>query len=146
MATRTSIRPRPVDVQKQLVIVRNLEDLDSTDGIREAELVRPAPDRSAPRRGARCGRDQRPAGASPAAPRHAPQAHEAKKKHGKDIPVPDIGRVPTYHRDYLPVFDKPHTYIHGRGRPPPPGRPGQATWQLPPLLPAAARGRRSAPA
>lgn len=39
MATRTSIRPRPVDVQKQLIIVRNLEELDSTDGIREAELV-----------------------------------------------------------------------------------------------------------
>jgi hypothetical protein len=73
---------------------------------------------------ARLWPNHRHAAAPPTGPRSAnrrlaipSQAHEAKKKHGKDIPVPDIGRVPTYHRDYLPVFDKPHTYIHGRGGP-----------------------------
>ncbi len=33
MATRTSFRPRPVDVNKQLTIVRDLSELDTTDGL-----------------------------------------------------------------------------------------------------------------
>ena len=33
MTTRTSFRPRPLDITKQLAIVRDLEDLDSADGL-----------------------------------------------------------------------------------------------------------------
>jgi len=33
MATRTSIRPRPVDISRQLVIVRDIGELDTTEGL-----------------------------------------------------------------------------------------------------------------
>jgi len=33
--TRTSIRPRPVDINKQLTIVRDIGELDTTDGLKE---------------------------------------------------------------------------------------------------------------
>lgn len=39
MATRTSFRPRPLDLQKQLPIVRDLKDLDSTDGLVSREIT-----------------------------------------------------------------------------------------------------------
>lgn len=37
LATRTSIRPRPVDIHKQLNIVRDVNDLDKTDGLLGAD-------------------------------------------------------------------------------------------------------------
>lgn len=39
MGTRTSFRPRPLDLQKQLPIVRDLKDLDSTDGLVSREIT-----------------------------------------------------------------------------------------------------------
>lgn len=33
MATRTSIRPRQLDINKQLSIIRDISELDSTDGL-----------------------------------------------------------------------------------------------------------------
>jgi hypothetical protein len=38
MATRTSIRPRPLDVNKQLVIVRELSELDAWESGLPKEL------------------------------------------------------------------------------------------------------------
>ncbi len=42
-------------------------------------------------------------------------AAHAKKNKPKEIPVPEVGVVPTYTRDYLPTFKIPVTYIRGRG-------------------------------
>jgi hypothetical protein len=39
MTTRTSFRPRPLDLHKQLPIVRDLKDLDSTDGLVSREIT-----------------------------------------------------------------------------------------------------------
>jgi len=39
MATRTSFRPRPLDLHKQLSIVRDLKDLDSTEGLVAREIT-----------------------------------------------------------------------------------------------------------
>ena len=39
MATRTSFRPRPLDIHKQLPIVRELDQLDSTDGLVSREIT-----------------------------------------------------------------------------------------------------------
>ena len=39
MATRTSFRPRPLDIQKQLPIVRDLNALDSTEGLVSREIT-----------------------------------------------------------------------------------------------------------
>ncbi len=44
-------------------------------------------------------------------------APPAKKPKPKEIPVPQIGTVPTYTRDYLPTFRIPETYIRGKGEP-----------------------------
>ena len=41
---------------------------------------------------------------------------EAKKpKKGSEIPIPTVRVVPTYDRDYLPLFKEQNTYIRGRG-------------------------------
>lgn len=39
MSTRTTFRPRPLDLHKQLPIVRDLKDLDSTDGLVSREIT-----------------------------------------------------------------------------------------------------------
>ena len=42
---------------------------------------------------------------------------EAKKpKKGSEIPIPTVRVVPTYDRDYLPLFREQNTYIRGRGK------------------------------
>lgn len=35
---------------------------------------------------------------------------------GKEIPIPGIVRVPTYHTDYLPVRRERNTYIRPKGK------------------------------
>jgi hypothetical protein len=42
MSTRTSFRPRPLDTTRQLTIVRDVAELDSTDGL-DATGVTAAP-------------------------------------------------------------------------------------------------------
>lgn len=37
--TRTSFRPRPLDINRQLPIVRDLSELDSTDGLVSREIT-----------------------------------------------------------------------------------------------------------
>ncbi|MEW5317204.1 MAG: hypothetical protein WDW38_008525 [Sanguina aurantia] len=87
--SRVSFRPRPVDVAKQLSIVRDVNELDNADGLLGAaqlqgdELLKPAA--------------------------------EPVKKKTKEIPVPDISTIPTYTREYLPLFHIPSTYLRGKG-------------------------------
>ena len=38
-----------------------------------------------------------------------------KKPKQKEIPVPEVKKVPTYTRDYLPNFRIPDTYIRSKG-------------------------------
>lgn len=41
------------------------------------------------------------------------EAKRPKKK--SEIPIPMVRVLPTYERDYLPVFQEGNTYIRGRG-------------------------------
>jgi hypothetical protein len=45
------------------------------------------------------------------------QARDAEKRAKKqsDIPIPMVRDLPSYERDYLPVFRENTTYIRGRG-------------------------------
>lgn len=38
-----------------------------------------------------------------------------KNKKGKEIPIPQVRIVPTYDQDYLPVYERPGTYVRGKG-------------------------------
>ncbi|GLC38898.1 hypothetical protein PLESTB_000459500 [Pleodorina starrii] len=92
MATRTSIRPRPVDILRQLNIVRDVAELDKTDDLDAAQNQAPA-----------------------AAFEQPPAGPQKKKKEVKEIPVPEVRIVPGYTREYLPLFRIPDTYIRGKG-------------------------------
>lgn len=51
-------------------------------------------------------------------PRVCRQAHMVKtdkNKKGKEIPIPQVRIVPTYEQDYLPVYERPATYVRGKG-------------------------------
>ena len=50
-----------------------------------------------------------------AAPLDGQHPPHHKKPKPKEIPVPEVKKVPTYTRDYLPTFKIPETYIRGRG-------------------------------
>ncbi len=39
MSTRLSFRPRPLDINRPLAIVRELKDLDSTDGLVSRDIT-----------------------------------------------------------------------------------------------------------
>lgn len=43
------------------------------------------------------------------------EAEAKKPKKGTDIPIPMVRTLPSYGRDYLPVFREQTTYIRGRG-------------------------------
>eukprot|EP00879_Flechtneria_rotunda_P016785 GHRR01017568.1.p1 GENE.GHRR01017568.1~~GHRR01017568.1.p1 ORF type:complete len:620 (+),score=238.42 GHRR01017568.1:338-2197(+) len=95
MSTRAAIRPRPLDVNKQLLTVRELSELDTVDS-----QSQPGADNNS----------------------HAAEGHGHGHGHGhnqnkkpKAIPIPDIREVETHYRDYLPLFSHPLTYIHGKG-------------------------------
>lgn len=45
-----------------------------------------------------------------------PTTHQKKKKEVKEIPVPEVGFIPGYTREYLPVFRIPETYIRSKGK------------------------------
>ncbi|GFR40774.1 hypothetical protein Agub_g1388 [Astrephomene gubernaculifera] len=93
MATRTSFRPRPVDISRQLNIVRDVAELDKTDDLEQAQTqASAAPTEQAP-----------------------PTGPQKKKKEVKEIPVPEVRIVPGYTREYLPLFRIPETYIRGKG-------------------------------
>lgn len=93
MASRLNFRPRQLDKDRPMAIVRDLSQLDSTDAPASRDVA------------------------------HNHQAldkvNEAvktvKTKKGKEIPVPEVRNVASYAVDYLPIFRPPQTYIHGRG-------------------------------
>ncbi|KAG2433542.1 hypothetical protein HYH02_012659 [Chlamydomonas schloesseri] len=86
---RTSFRPRPVDIGRQLNIVRDVAELDNSEEVNQAQGA--APSEQAP-----------------------PTTHQKKKKEVKEIPVPEVGFIPGYTREYLPVFRIPETYIRSK--------------------------------
>ena len=45
------------------------------------------------------------------------EAEAKKPKKGTDIPIPMVRTLPSYDRDYLPVFREQTTYIRGKGKP-----------------------------
>mmetsp|Transcript_18428 Transcript_18428/g.51673 ORF Transcript_18428/g.51673 Transcript_18428/m.51673 type:complete len:636 (-) Transcript_18428:160-2067(-) len=104
MATRTSIRPRPVDINKQLTIVRDIGELDTTEGL---------PKEQGEAHHAGHGHASETATHAGAADGH--HAPHQKKPKPKEIPVPEVKKVPTYTREYLPTFKIPDTYIRGKG-------------------------------
>ena len=48
----------------------------------------------------------------------AKMVQSKKARGGQEIPVPKVRQVQSYARDYLPVFQEPHTYLRGRGQSP----------------------------
>eukprot|EP00195_Chlamydomonas_chlamydogama_P006076 CAMPEP_0202910272 /NCGR_PEP_ID=MMETSP1392-20130828/51605_1 /ASSEMBLY_ACC=CAM_ASM_000868 /TAXON_ID=225041 /ORGANISM="Chlamydomonas chlamydogama, Strain SAG 11-48b" /LENGTH=482 /DNA_ID=CAMNT_0049600335 /DNA_START=92 /DNA_END=1536 /DNA_ORIENTATION=+ len=113
MSTRTSFRPRPVDINKQLVIVRDVSELDNSDGV--ANLEGHDPQALQSDLGAAQQQEQHAIQGSiaPAGPTGT-HSHQKKPK-PKEIPVPEVKEVPTYTRDYLPLYRLPETYIRGKG-------------------------------
>ncbi|EFN60164.1 hypothetical protein CHLNCDRAFT_133649 [Chlorella variabilis] len=89
-----AFRARPLDVSRPLELIVDLELLDSTEGLPARDVVH----------------------------NHAVLDAENEKpkmiQHamgGKEIPIPGIVRVPTYHTDYLPVRRERNTYIRPKG-------------------------------
>lgn len=91
MGTRLSFRPRPLDIFKQLSIVRDLDELDSQDGLKDGA----EPDKHEPEQ--------------------APKPEASQRKDLKHIPTPEVRVVPSFSRDYLPVVKIPATYIRREG-------------------------------
>eukprot|EP00983_Pelagomonas_calceolata_P132400 1161864-Pelagomonas_calceolata.AAC.21 len=158
MATRTSIRPRPVDINKQLTIVRDIGELDTTEGLPKEQgeahhaghghasetathagvsgtwaRIFGAPSLLSGRLAFKCTVNlvllphmacqklslinqtiNNVFNVVQAADGH--HAPHQKKPKPKEIPVPEVKKVPTYTREYLPTFKIPDTYIRGKGK------------------------------
>ncbi|TVU06543.1 hypothetical protein EJB05_49764 [Eragrostis curvula] len=96
--TRPSFRPRPVDINRRLPIVRSTREFVDDD---PTFALRPAPPllrHSVP---------------EPAADGEAYPA--SSKKKAQEIPTPQYDVVGTYERNYTCTFAQPATYIRGRG-------------------------------
>ncbi|VFQ78060.1 unnamed protein product [Cuscuta campestris] len=93
--SRLSIRPRPLDFNKKLPIVKSFKDFDD-----DIEL----PSNT---------RNQILRLAAEAAENEVHQV--SVKKLVSEIPTPESVIVDTYERDYLPNFAQPTSYIHARG-------------------------------
>eukprot|EP00873_Tetraselmis_striata_P028408 jgi/Tetstr1/448672/TSEL_035912.t1 len=93
--TRLSFRPRPLDINKQLEIVRDVKDLDSSDGLVSREITH---------RHEALDKDNEA----------VLMVDNKKAKGGKEIPIPEVRFVPTYYKDYYPLFKPPLTYLHGK--------------------------------
>eukprot|EP00887_Chlorella_sp_A99_P003834 scaffold11.g3834.t1 len=99
MATR-AFRARPLDIHRQLDIVRDLSLLDSTEGL-------PAVTRDVVHNHAALDADN-----------EKPKMIERGGGQGdgaKEIPIPGVSRIPTYALDYLPTFRDRNTYLRGKG-------------------------------
>ncbi|GMH45154.1 hypothetical protein BSKO_13111 [Bryopsis sp. KO-2023] len=96
MASRVSFRPRPLDVNKPLCVVKDLAELDSSDALvsRDVTHNHEALDKNN---------------------EEVQMVKTDKNRKGKEIPIPLVRQVPTYEEDYLPIFDKPETYLRGKG-------------------------------
>lgn len=97
MSTRSNIRPRPVDVNKQLVIYKDASELElDTADVQAAELASQG-------HGHGSGHG------------HGGGHGNNNAKKPKAIPIPDMREVETHYRDYLPLFTTSLTYLHGKG-------------------------------
>lgn len=93
--TRTSFRPRPLDVHKQLGIVRDVEELDQND----EGVSRPV----------HHGHAQLDA-------ENEEELVRGQMKKMKKIPIPEVTKVATYETDYRPTFQTPVTYLRAQPR------------------------------
>ncbi|XP_062192557.1 uncharacterized protein LOC133896059 [Phragmites australis] len=96
--SRSSFRPRPVDIHKRLPIVKSSREFEDDDPTFTLRAAPPLFRHSAP---------------EPAADGEAHPA--SSKKNAHEIPTPQYDAVDTYERDYTCTFAQPATYIRGRG-------------------------------
>ncbi|CAO2815206.1 unnamed protein product [Amaranthus hypochondriacus] len=92
--SRLSFRPRPLDINKKLPIVKSFKDFEDDDtptSTRNSQLLRIA--------------------AEPDNVVH----HVPSKKHAAEIPTPEFVVVDSYERDYSRSFCQPTSYIRARG-------------------------------
>ncbi|XP_019176963.1 PREDICTED: uncharacterized protein LOC109172259 [Ipomoea nil] len=94
--SRLSIRPRPLDFNKKLPIIKSVkdfdDDIDTATNTRNSQFLRLAAE----------------------APDPEVQQVSAKKL-ASEIPTPEFVIVDTYERDYSRTFTQPTSYIHARG-------------------------------
>merc|ERR1719172_542549 len=95
VATRTSFRPRPLDVNKPLKIVRNTEDLDNRG------------DPNAGGRGVTHGHEALDADNEAVL---RVKGDGGKAAAAAEIPIPHINAVDTYEQDYRPDFKRCISY------------------------------------
>ncbi|KAJ4804169.1 Enhancer of polycomb-like protein [Rhynchospora pubera] len=89
MSTRPIVRPRPLDINKKIPILKNIKDFEDDDLPTRPRLqfeVEPE---------------------VPKAP--------TKKVNAQEIPTPQFDLVDTYERDYSRTFSQPTSYIRARG-------------------------------
>ncbi|KAL4437402.1 hypothetical protein ABPG75_004541 [Micractinium tetrahymenae] len=90
-----AFRARPLDVNKQLELILDINELDSAEGLPARDVVHNH--------------------AQLDADNEKPKMIAAAGPKGKEIPIPGIVRVPTYGTDYLPVRRERNTYIRPKG-------------------------------
>ncbi|KAL4429854.1 hypothetical protein ABPG77_010971 [Micractinium sp. CCAP 211/92] len=90
-----AFRARPLDVNKQLELILDINELDSAEGLPARDVVHNH--------------------AQLDADNEKPKMIAAAGPKGKEIPIPGIVRVPTYNTDYLPVRRERNTYIRPKG-------------------------------
>ncbi|GAB4834328.1 hypothetical protein Ancab_032582 [Ancistrocladus abbreviatus] len=92
--SRLSIRPRPLDFNKKLPIVKSIKDFDDEEtptSTRNSQMLRIAIEAD------------------------NEVHHVPSKKLSPEIPTPEFVFVDTYERDYSRCFGQPTSYIHARG-------------------------------
>ncbi|KAJ8637047.1 hypothetical protein MRB53_011314 [Persea americana] len=92
--SRPSFRPRPLDINKKLPIVKSVKDFEddeTTTSTRNSQMLRIA------------------------AEAENEVHHIPSKKNAAEIPTPQFVVVDTYERDYSCTFSQPLSYLRGRG-------------------------------
>ncbi|KVH96155.1 Enhancer of polycomb-like, N-terminal [Cynara cardunculus var. scolymus] len=93
--SRLSFRPRPLDYNKKLPIVKSIKDFedDETPTSTRTQMLRLVAEAD-----------------------NETQVHQvASKKTVSEIPTPEYVIVDTYERDYSPTFNQPASYLRARG-------------------------------
>ncbi|KAG8364001.1 hypothetical protein BUALT_Bualt19G0080900 [Buddleja alternifolia] len=94
--SRLSFRPRPLDFQKKLPIVKSVKDFEDDEvptSTRNSQMLRLAAE----------------------ADNEVQQVPGAGKKVVSEIPTPEFVVVDTYERDYSRTFNQPTSYLRARG-------------------------------
>nr|GLL49133.1 uncharacterized protein LOC109172259 [Ipomoea trifida]GMD98617.1 enhancer of polycomb-like protein 1 [Ipomoea batatas]GME11638.1 enhancer of polycomb-like protein 1 [Ipomoea batatas] len=94
--SRLSIRPRPLDFNKKLPIVKSVkdfeDDIDTPTNTRNSQILRLQAEAT-----------------------DTEVQQVSAKKLASEIPTPEFVIVDTYERDYSRTFSQPTSYIHARG-------------------------------